>query len=486
MSSSPPADSRGSSQANPPGQRTVDASASAPSTSSASATPAAPPSASRRRPRPPSFGTASTVLDEGNDLPSRSRSRTRAYGQRMLTAFKAAGTGGAGDAGPGPGLPSQPRAEVVSETASEKKRRRTGEPSRGGTLGVGGAVESPKPSERGVHEPKVPSSVETELAPAPLGAMPSQEVERADIIMADAHPVDAEAVSDGKQHPREIVLDDVQALDPSTSRDSAGHDGDTRLPIPTSIIVPAPSELLPAAALSPSIVPLTTTHDPLLDDRLRMLSTIRDVLGEDVVRSLPAVREGSLRRLSAEGVELDAMGLGGLTRSPPPEAVEGTGTTSSSHPDTAATMTTLDSAPSTEVQSASVPSISATAPAPILHPLGAPVTEAASPSAPPPPLSRSRSQLRNVAGRLSGWFGRSDSSSSSERVPTLASSTRSPSAGSVPLIPPAPASSGAAPASVGAAPAAAPPPNNQLQHVQQGPMMVVQGWPGDRGSFGFS
>lgn len=51
--------------------------------------------------------------------------------------------------------------------------------------------------------------------------------------------------------------------------------------------------------VSPPIIPLTTS-DPLLDDRLATLSTLRNTLGDDVVRSLPTVQRagsiGSLRR----------------------------------------------------------------------------------------------------------------------------------------------------------------------------------------------
>ena len=61
---------------------------------------------------------------------------------------------------------------------------------------------------------------------------------------------------------------------------------------------------------SPPVVPLTEA-DPLLDDRLRTLSTIWEVLGSDVARSLPAVATAeAVRRASVtalrSGVEDDA------------------------------------------------------------------------------------------------------------------------------------------------------------------------------------
>lgn len=52
---------------------------------------------------------------------------------------------------------------------------------------------------------------------------------------------------------------------------------------------------------SPPVIPLTET-DPLLDDRLRTLSTIWEVLGSDVARSLPAVATAeAVRRASVTG-----------------------------------------------------------------------------------------------------------------------------------------------------------------------------------------
>lgn len=59
------------------------------------------------------------------------------------------------------------------------------------------------------------------------------------------------------------------------------------------------TDVQPATTQTAEIVPLTDT-DPLLDDRLQVLSNIRNILGADVVRSLPdVVRAQSIRRVEA-------------------------------------------------------------------------------------------------------------------------------------------------------------------------------------------
>lgn len=87
-----------------------------------------------------------------------------------------------------------------------------------------------------------------------------------------------------------------------------------RLPVPTAITVPAPS-------LSPPVVPLSPTRDPLMEDRLNVLDTIRNVLGEDVVRSLPVITQARediterLDRLRRERELLSGRGRGNVTES---------------------------------------------------------------------------------------------------------------------------------------------------------------------------
>jgi hypothetical protein len=87
--------------------------------------------------------------------------------------------------------------------------------------------------------------------------------------------------------------------------------------IPTSITVPSttvnPRDFMappteandPPRVTSPPIIPFTTTNDPLLDDRLRMLSTIRDVLGDEATRNLPAMQDPRREALHARGVDIE-------------------------------------------------------------------------------------------------------------------------------------------------------------------------------------
>ena len=65
---------------------------------------------------------------------------------------------------------------------------------------------------------------------------------------------------------------------------------------------PAATPLIPSGVPgSPPVIPLTEA-DPLLDDRLRTLSTIWEVLGSNVARSLPAVATAeAVRRASVTG-----------------------------------------------------------------------------------------------------------------------------------------------------------------------------------------
>lgn len=92
--------------------------------------------------------------------------------------------------------------------------------------------------------------------------------------------------------PRSATLvEDIQ-LDTPTSE--AAPEADESDPIPT---ISAPL----GVPGSPPVIPLTES-DPLLDDRLRTLSTIWEVLGSNVARSLPAVATAeAVRRASVTG-----------------------------------------------------------------------------------------------------------------------------------------------------------------------------------------
>lgn len=96
----------------------------------------------------------------------------------------------------------------------------------------------------------------------------------------------------------DVVMDSVDASDHATGIELAppivtdvhiAQPGPATIP---TISVPGSIEVPARGPLSPPIVPLSV-NDPLLDDRLRTLSTIREFLGSEIASSLPSVAEAA-------------------------------------------------------------------------------------------------------------------------------------------------------------------------------------------------
>lgn len=235
---------------------------------------------------------------------------------------------------------------------------------------------------------------------------------------------------------------------------------------------------LATGGLSNTIEPLTTS-DPLLSDRLATLSTIREVLGVDVVRSLPTVRRSmeSLRR-DREGAAVDLPPLPESTVSLLRDLeIEST----RSRPE--ASGETRQEVPSDAMPSSEAASTGSFQTARAVESSSGPLDDVESAFAPPrlgatasaPTATSQPDRIRNVANRLGGWLGIGYGSTPVDAAdPSGGSDSRPAAMEGDSSRPEQPATSNAS----APVPSAADPPSNSAtpERIPVGAFMIVQGF----------